>query len=47
MKLKKYTILAVDDDPDVLTAVRLLLKPEVNEIIRKKIPKTFPPCCKN
>jgi FixJ family two-component response regulator len=27
MILKKATILIVDDDPDVLTAVKLLLKP--------------------
>lgn len=42
MKLKKYTILAVDDDPDVLTAVRLLLKPEVTEIITEKNPENLP-----
>lgn len=42
MKLKKYTILAVDDDPDVLTAVRLLLKPEVNEIVTDKNPENLP-----
>ncbi|HNP22268.1 MAG TPA: sigma-54 dependent transcriptional regulator [Panacibacter sp.] len=40
--MKKYKILAVDDDPDVLTAVRLLLKPEVNEITTEKSPENLP-----
>ncbi|CAN5145126.1 sigma-54 dependent transcriptional regulator [soil metagenome] len=42
MSLKKYCILAIDDDPDVLTAVRLLLKTEVKEIITEKNPENIP-----
>jgi len=42
MNLKKYSILAIDDDPDVLTAVRLLLKPEVKEITTEKTPENIP-----
>ncbi len=33
--------MAVDDDPDVLTAVRLLLKPEVKEIVIEKNPENL------
>src|SRR5687767_14573957 len=39
MQLKNTSILVVDDDTDVLTAVRLLLKPEVKEIITEKSPE--------
>jgi two-component system response regulator HydG len=39
MLLKKATVLIVDDDPDVLTAVRLLLKTEVKEVITEKNPE--------
>src|SRR5215831_12721268 len=42
MSLKKYSILAIDDDPDVLTAVRLLLKPEVKEVCTEKNPENIP-----
>lgn len=42
MSLKKNNILAIDDDPDVLTAVRLLLKPEVKEIVTEKNPENIP-----
>ena len=35
-QLKTYSILVVDDDPDILTAVRLLLKTEVKEIVVEK-----------
>jgi response regulator RpfG family c-di-GMP phosphodiesterase len=42
MTLKKATILAIDDDTDVLTAVRLLLKSEVKEIITDKNPENIP-----
>ena len=45
--MKKYKILAVDDDPDVLTAVRLLLKPEVNEITTEKSPENLPSLLQN
>ncbi len=42
MNLKKYSVLAVDDDLDVLLAVRLLLKNEVKEIITEKNPANIP-----
>ncbi len=42
MTLKKATILAIDDDTDVLTAVRLLLKSEVKEMITEKNPENIP-----
>jgi two-component system, NtrC family, response regulator HydG len=38
MNLKNATILAIDDDTDVLTAVRLLLKTEVKEVTIEKNP---------
>lgn len=41
MLLKNSSILIVDDDPDVLTAVRLLLKTEVKEVITEKNPETI------
>jgi two-component system response regulator HydG len=39
MQLKNASILVVDDDTDVLTAVRLLLKPQVKEIVTEKNPE--------
>jgi two-component system, NtrC family, response regulator HydG len=42
MKLKKASILAIDDDTDVLTAVRLLLKTEVKEMVTEKNPENIP-----
>ena len=39
MLLKNAKILAVDDDPDVLVAVKMLLRPEVKEIITEKNPE--------
>lgn len=39
MSLKTASILVIDDDVDVLTAVRLLLRPEVKEIITEKNPE--------
>src|SRR6187399_2770925 len=42
MSLKKASILAIDDDPDVLTAVRLLLRTEVKEIVTEKNPEQLP-----
>lgn len=39
MSLKKSVLLFVDDDPDILTAARLLLKTEVKEIITEKNPE--------
>src|SRR4051812_16180946 len=41
MLLKKATILIVDDDSDVLTAVKLLLKNEAREIITEKNPENL------
>lgn len=41
MNLKNATILIVDDDPDVLTAVRLLLKTEAKEVITEKNPENL------
>jgi FixJ family two-component response regulator len=40
MNLKNASILVIDDDQDVLTAVRLLLKTEVKMWLLKKILKT-------
>src|SRR6185295_17299656 len=42
MTLKNATILIVDDDTDVLTAVKLLLKTEVKEVITDKNPANLP-----
>ncbi|PRY07296.1 DNA-binding NtrC family response regulator [Pontibacter ummariensis] len=42
MQLKNASILVVDDDTDVLTAVRLLLRPQVREIITEKNPENLP-----
>ena len=41
MNLKNATVLVVDDDPDVLTAIRLLLKPQVKEIVVEKNPENI------
>lgn len=41
MNLKNATILIVDDDPDVLIALRLLLKPKVKEIVAEKNPENI------
>jgi len=41
MQLKNASILVVDDDPDVLTAVRLLLKTEVKEVVTEKNPENL------
>lgn len=41
MNLKNISILAVDDDPDVLTAVRLLLKTEVKQVVTEKRPENI------
>jgi DNA-binding NtrC family response regulator len=42
MSLNKASILVIDDDIDVLTAVRLLLKTEVNEVVTEKNPEKIP-----
>jgi two-component system, NtrC family, response regulator HydG len=41
MSLKNKNILIVDDDLDVLTAVRLLLKTEVKEVVTEKNPENL------
>jgi DNA-binding NtrC family response regulator len=41
MILKNASILVIDDDPDVLTAVRLLLKTEVREVATEKNPEAI------
>lgn len=41
MTLKNASILVVDDDIDVLTAVRLLLKMEVKEVLTEKNPENM------
>jgi len=41
MILKKSIVLIVDDDPDVLTAVKLLLKTEAQEVITEKNPENL------
>jgi DNA-binding NtrC family response regulator len=41
MALKNATIAIVDDDPDVLTAVRLLLKTEVKQVLTEKNPENL------
>jgi two-component system response regulator HydG len=42
MRLKNASILVVDDDTDVLTAVRLLLRPQVRQIVTEKNPENIP-----
>jgi DNA-binding NtrC family response regulator len=41
MNLKQASILVVDDDKDVLTTVRFLLKPEVKEIVTDSNPENL------
>lgn len=42
MLLKNTSILIIDDDPDVLTALRLLLKPLVREVVVERNPNSIP-----
>ncbi len=42
MSLLKASILVIDDDIDVLTAVRLLLKTEVQQVVTEKNPENIP-----
>ena len=42
MLLKSASILVIDDDTDILTAVRLLLKTQANEVITEKNPEHLP-----
>jgi len=41
MQLKNASILIIDDDADVLTAIRLLLKPKVKEVLTEKNPNNI------
>jgi DNA-binding NtrC family response regulator len=41
MSLTNASVLIVDDDLDVLTAVRLLLKPEVREVVTERNPENL------
>jgi two-component system response regulator HydG len=41
MILKNASILVIDDDPDVLTAVRLLLKTEAADVVTEKNPENM------
>ncbi|MGV8878070.1 MAG: sigma-54-dependent transcriptional regulator [Sphingobacteriaceae bacterium] len=41
MSLKNAAILVIDDDPDVLTAVKLLLKSQVKEVVTEKNPENL------
>src|ERR1700750_2464555 len=41
MNLKQATILVLDDDKDVLTAISLLLKKEVQEVVTEKNPENL------
>ena len=40
-KLNNISVLVVDDDKDVLTAVRFLLKPEVKQIVTDHNPENL------
>src|SRR6185436_374069 len=42
MSLKNTSILVIDDDPDVLIAVRLLLKTEVKKVVTERNPENLP-----
>ena len=41
MNIKNATILIIDDDTDILTAVKLLLKTEVKEVVTEKNPENI------
>ncbi len=41
MSLKNACVLIIDDDVDILIAVRLLLKPEVKEVVTEKNPENI------
>jgi DNA-binding NtrC family response regulator len=41
MNLRNASVLVIDDDPDVLTAVRLLLKTETAEVVTEKNPENM------
>jgi two-component system, NtrC family, response regulator HydG len=41
MNIKNACILVIDDDTDILTAVRLLLKTEAKEVVTEKNPENI------
>jgi DNA-binding NtrC family response regulator len=41
MNVKNATVLIIDDDTDILTAVKLLLKTEVKQVITEKNPENI------
>lgn len=41
MRLKNATILVVDDDPDMLAAIKMLLKTEAGEVLTEKSPENI------
>ena len=41
MNLKNANILVIDDDTDVLTAVKLLLKTEAKSVVTEKTPESI------
>jgi two-component system, NtrC family, response regulator HydG len=41
MSLKNVSVLVIDDDVDVLTAVRILLRPEAKEVVTEKNPENI------
>lgn len=41
MIIKKASVLVIDDDTDILTAVKLLLKTEVSEVVTEKNPQNI------
>lgn len=47
MLLKNAKILIIDDDPDVLVALRILLKSKVKEVVTEKNPNTLPSLLSN
>ncbi|OON67064.1 sigma-54-dependent transcriptional regulator [Hymenobacter sp. CRA2] len=42
MNLRSASVLVLDDDPDILTAVRLLLRPQVREVVVERRPEALP-----
>ncbi|WP_311136527.1 response regulator [Hymenobacter cellulosilyticus] len=42
MNLRSCSVLVLDDDPDILTAVRLLLRPQVREVVVERRPEALP-----
>jgi DNA-binding NtrC family response regulator len=42
MNLRSASVLVLDDDPDILTAVRLLLRPQVREVTVERRPEALP-----